>query len=40
MKNQTYVYFSEGINEKDANFKFGQTVRLSRYKNIFAKGYI
>ena len=26
-------------NEKDSKFKVGNRVRISRYKNIFAKGY-
>ena len=26
-------------NEKDSRFKVGDRVRISRYKNIFAKGY-
>ena len=26
-------------NEKDSKFKVGDRVRISRYKNIFAKGY-
>ena len=29
----------EIINNKDPNFKFGDNVRISKYKNIFAKGY-
>ena len=32
------VYFDEH-NEKDSRFKVGDRVRISRYKNIFAKGY-
>ena len=32
------VYFDEH-NEKDSKFKVGDRVRISRYKNIFAKGY-
>ena len=31
----TYVY----NNDKDPNFKVGNHVRISKYKNIFAKGY-
>ena len=27
-------------NEKDPKFKVGDHVRISKYKNIFAKGYI
>ena len=29
----------EIINNKDPNFKVGDNVRISKYKNIFAKGY-
>ena len=32
------VYVDEH-NEKDSKFKVGDRVRISRYKNIFAKGY-
>ena len=27
------------INEKDSRFKSGDRVRISKFKNIFAKGY-
>ena len=27
------------VNDKDPIFKFGDHVRISKYKNIFAKGY-
>ena len=30
---------SKEINNKDPKFKFGDTVRISKYKSIFAKGY-
>ena len=36
--NNKRVYIDEH-NEKDSKFKVGDTVRISRYKNIFAKGY-
>ena len=36
--NNKRVYIDEH-NEKDSSFKVGDRVRLSRYKNIFAKGY-
>ena len=32
------VYFAEH-NEKDSRFKVGDRVRISKFKNIFAKGY-
>ena len=37
--NNKRVYIGEH-NEKDSRFKVGDRVRISRYKNIFAKGYI
>ena len=38
VKNNKIVYIDEH-NEKDSKFKVGYRVRISRYKNIFAKGY-
>ena len=38
VKNNKRVYIDEH-NEKDSRFKIGDRVRISRYKNIFAKGY-
>ena len=38
VKNNKIVYIDEH-NEKDSKFKVGDRVRISRYKNIFAKGY-
>ena len=38
VKNNKRVYIDEH-NEKDSRFKVGDRVRISRYKNIFAKGY-
>ena len=38
VKNNERVYIDEH-NEKDIRFKVGDSVRISRYKNIFAKGY-
>ena len=35
----SFVEYSEEINEKDPKFKVGDNVRISKYKNIFAKGY-
>ena len=31
--------YTDEHNEKDSRFKVGDRVRISRYKNIFAKGY-
>ena len=39
VKNNTYISFGKEINDKDPKFKVGDHVRISKYKNIFAKGY-
>ena len=36
----SYAEYNEGSNEKDPKFKVGDRVRISKYKNIFAEGYI
>ena len=38
-KDNTYTDFCKEVNEKDPKFKVGDHVRISRYKNIFAKEY-
>ena len=38
-KNNTYIDFKKEVNDKDPKFKVGDHVRISKYKNIFAKGY-
>ena len=35
----SYAEYYEDSNEKDPKFKVGDYVRISNYKNIFAKGY-
>ena len=35
----TEFHSSQKINDKDPKFKVGDHVRISKYKNIFAKGY-
>ena len=35
----SYAEYNEDSNEKDFKFKIGNPVRISKYKNIFAKGY-
>ena len=40
MKWSTYIDSSKEINYKDPEFKIGDIVGISKYKNIFAKGYI
>ena len=37
--NIKHTYWLYWINNKDPKFKIGHTVRISKYKNIFAKGY-
>ena len=39
VKSNTYINFSKEINNKDPKFKIVDIVRISKYKNIFAKGY-
>ena len=31
---------SKGVSDEDPKFKTGDTVRISKYKNVLAKGYI
>ena len=38
VKDNTYFDFKKEINNKDSKFKVGDYVRISKYKNIFAKG--
>ena len=40
VKDNTYIDFKKEINNKDPKFKVGDHVRISKYKNIFAKGYM
>ena len=35
----SYTEYNENPNKKDPKFKVGDHVRISKYKNIFAKGY-
>ena len=39
VKDNTYINIDKEINNKDPKFKVGDRVRISKYKNIFAKGY-
>ena len=36
----SYAEYNEDFNEKDPKFNIGDHVRISKYNNIFAKGYI
>ena len=40
VKDNTYIDCSKEINDKDPKFKVGDHVRISKYKNIFAKAYM
>ena len=33
------LHSSKEVNDKDPKFKVGDRIRISKYKNIFAKGY-
>ena len=39
VKANTYIDSSKEINDKNPKFKIGDNVRVSKYKNVFAKGY-
>ena len=40
VKDNTYIDFEKEVNNKDPKFKIGDHVTISKYKNIFAKGYM
>ena len=40
MKDNTYINFEKEVNNKDPKFKVIVYVRISKYKNIFAKGHM
>ena len=39
VEDNTYINTDKEINDKDPKFKVGDHVRISKYKNIFAKCY-
>ena len=39
VKDNTYVGSKKEVNDKDPKFKVGGQSKISKYKNIFAKGY-
>ena len=39
VKDNTHVAFGKEVNDKGPKFKVSDHVRISEYKNIFAKGY-
>ena len=40
VKDNTYIDFKKEVNNENLKFKIGDHVRISKYKNIFAKEYI
>ena len=39
-KSTTYINFDKTNNKEDPRFKVGDHVRISKYKKVFAEGYI
>ena len=39
VKHNTFIDSIEAVNDKDPKFQAGDHVRISKYKNIFAKDY-
>ena len=39
VKDNTYIDFKKEVNDKDLKFKVGDHIKISKFKNIFAKGY-
>ena len=39
VKDNTYINIGKEVNDKDPKFEVGHHLRISKYKNIFAKGY-
>ena len=40
VKNDTYINFEKEVSDRDPKFKVEDHVRISKYTNIFAKGYM
>ena len=40
VEDNTYIDFEKEVNNGDPKFKIGDHVRISKYKNVFAKGYM
>ena len=40
VKDKTYIDFLKKVNDENPKFKVGDHVKISKYKNIFVKGYI
>ena len=39
VKDNKHIDFKKEVNDKDPKFTVGDHVRISKHKNIFAKGY-
>ena len=39
LTSDSYAEYNEGFNKKNPKFKVGDNVKISKYKNIFVKGY-
>ena len=39
VEDNTYIDFGKEVNDNDPKFKVDDHMRISKYKNIFAKGY-
>ena len=39
VKDNTYINFGKEVHDKDSKFQVGDHVRISKYKNLFAKEY-
>ena len=39
VKDNTYIDFGKEVNDNDPRFKVGDRARISKYEDIFAKGY-
>ena len=39
VRDNTYIDFGKEVNDNDPKFKVGDYVKISKYKNIFSKGY-
>ena len=37
VKDNTYINFKKDVNDEDPKFKVGDCIRISKYKNIYAK---
>ena len=40
VKSSTYINSTKEINGEDSKFEIGDLVKISKYKNIFTKGYV